>query len=183
MSGCAGADGVTRAEYEDAPAEAAVSGGEGLVRAGGCLVRIHSGPKCMVVVVILSESGEAGGGEARVCVRGWCALRAMREKSSCCRTRVKQFHTGAQHSSLARFRRENRQKYSQFRITLVCNTLSRSAHTNYISLMLPHSPIDSSIQVHYIHETRHLLGGTPAAESVWAGQSAHASTYPGVSWP
>ena len=55
MSGCAGVVGVTSAEYELAPADAAeaVSGGDGFVRTGACFVRIHSGPKCMVVVVIL----------------------------------------------------------------------------------------------------------------------------------
>ena len=53
---------MTRAEYEDAPVAAeVVNGGEGFVREGACFVRIHSGPKCMVVVVILSVL-EAGVG-------------------------------------------------------------------------------------------------------------------------
>ena len=47
--------GVTSAEYVEPPGGAGdvVSGGEGAGREEPCLVRIHSGPKCMVVVVIL----------------------------------------------------------------------------------------------------------------------------------
>lgn len=48
--------GVTKAEYDDAPggAEDVVSGGDGAGRVDP-FVRIHSGPKCIVVVVIFLE--------------------------------------------------------------------------------------------------------------------------------
>jgi len=51
-----GGAGVTREEYEEAPGEAweFAGGGEGGFNGRDeCLGRIHSGPKCMVVVVIL----------------------------------------------------------------------------------------------------------------------------------
>ena len=54
--------GVTSAEYVEPPGGAGdvVSGGEGAGREEPCLVRIHSGPKCIVVVVILlAERGVA----------------------------------------------------------------------------------------------------------------------------
>lgn len=49
--------GVTRAEYVDVPGGAGeiVSGGEGAGREEPCFGRIHSGPKCMVVLDIFQE--------------------------------------------------------------------------------------------------------------------------------
>lgn len=60
--------GVTSAEYVEFPGGAGdvVRGGEGAGREGPCFVRIHSGPKCMVVVVILLVAGDADGGRGGV---------------------------------------------------------------------------------------------------------------------
>ena len=54
--------GVTRAEYVEFPGGAGddASGGEGAGREEP-LVRIHSGPKCMVVVVILLVAANTAG--------------------------------------------------------------------------------------------------------------------------
>lgn len=73
FSGCGGGAGDTKAEYVDAPDVGAPEGGGeggGWDRTGAwCLVRIHSGPKCIVVEVICSFHR---GRFTRLYVRGNC---------------------------------------------------------------------------------------------------------------
>ena len=72
--------GVTSAEYVEFPGGAGedASGGDGAGREEPCFVRIHSGPKCIVVAVILFVA-ESVGVCNRLCVcegRALCRVQA-----------------------------------------------------------------------------------------------------------